>query len=38
MSATLGIGGAIGFPLSGVIYEHLGWHAIFWGSALSAPY
>jgi MFS family permease len=34
MSATLGIGGAVGLPLSGVIYEHLGWHAIFWGSAL----
>src|SRR4051794_10347296 len=33
MSATLGIGAAIGLPLSGVIYEHLGWHAIFWTSA-----
>jgi MFS family permease len=33
MSATLGIGGALGLPLSGVIYENLGWHAIFWISA-----
>ena len=33
MSATLGIGGAIGLPASGLIYEHLGWHAIFWSSA-----
>jgi len=33
MSATLGIGAAIGLPLSGVIYAHLGWHAIFWLSA-----
>ena len=33
MSATLGIGGALGLPLSGVIYENFGWHAIFWISA-----
>jgi MFS family permease len=33
MSATLGIGGGIGLPASGLIYEHLGWQAIFWGSA-----
>ena len=33
MSATLGIGGGIGLPMSGLIYEHLGWHAIFWSSA-----
>jgi MFS family permease len=33
MSATLGIGGGIGLPMSGLIYEHLGWQAIFWGSA-----
>lgn len=30
MSATLGIGGAIGMPLSGVVYDALGWHALFW--------
>jgi MFS family permease len=33
MSATLGIGGGIGLPTSGLVYEHLGWHAIFWSSA-----
>lgn len=33
MSATLGIGAAIGPPLAGVIYDHLDWHAIFWTSA-----
>lgn len=32
MSATLGIGGAIGLPLSGLIYEHFGWQSVFWGS------
>ena len=30
MSATLGIGGALGLPLAGLVSEHLGWHAIFW--------
>ena len=33
MSATLGIGAALGLPLSGLIFEHLGWQAIFWISA-----
>ncbi|MGW0175350.1 MFS transporter [Rhodococcus sp. NPDC003322] len=33
MSATLGIGAALGLPLAGLIYEHLGWSAIFWVSA-----
>jgi MFS family permease len=33
MSATLGIGSALGLPLSGIIYENLGWQAIFWTSA-----
>ncbi|MBC2932503.1 MFS transporter [Nocardioides sp. zg-1228] len=32
MSATLGIGGAVGLPLSGVIYELFDWQAVFWGS------
>src|SRR5688500_4028428 len=32
MSATLGIGGAVGLPLSGVIYEAFGWQAVFWAS------
>jgi MFS family permease len=29
MSATLGIGGAVGMPLAGVIYDSLDWHALF---------
>ncbi|WFR71397.1 MFS transporter [Prescottella defluvii] len=33
MSATLGMGSAMGLPLAGVIYPHLGWRAIFWISA-----
>lgn len=33
MSATLGIGSALGLPLSGLIYESMGWQAIFWISA-----
>ncbi|WP_240629777.1 MFS transporter [Specibacter cremeus] len=33
MSATLGIGSALGLPLAGLIYESLGWQAIFWISA-----
>ncbi|MBM7513932.1 MFS family permease [Nocardioides cavernae] len=36
MSATLGIGGAVGLPLSGVIYETFGWQAVFWGSVVMA--
>jgi len=35
MSATLGIGSALGLPLSGVVFEHLGWEAIFWMSAFA---
>lgn len=34
MSATLGIGSALGLPLSGLIYEALGWEAIFWFSTV----
>lgn len=34
MSATLGIGGAVGLPLSGVIYEAFGWQAVFWASVV----
>ncbi|WP_427015722.1 MFS transporter [Pseudarthrobacter sp. P1] len=33
MSATLGIGSALGLPMSGIIYEQFGWEAIFWVSA-----
>ena len=32
MSATLGIGGAVGMPLAGLIYENLDWHALFFVS------
>lgn len=34
MSATLGIGSALGLPLSGLIYQALGWQAIFVLSAI----
>jgi MFS family permease len=33
MSASLGVGGAMGLPLSAVIAEHFNWHALFWCSA-----
>jgi MFS family permease len=37
MSATLGVGGAIGLPLSAFVAQTFDWHAIFWmGAALSA--
>ncbi|HAG59159.1 MAG TPA: MFS transporter [Arthrobacter bacterium] len=32
MSATLGIGSALGLPLAGLLYEGLGWASIFWVS------
>jgi MFS family permease len=36
MSATMGIGAAIGLPLGGLIYFALGWHGIFWVPAIFA--
>jgi MFS family permease len=33
MSATLGIGSAMGLPLAGLLYESFGWESIFWVSA-----
>lgn len=36
MSATLAVGAGIGLPLSGLIANHLDWHAIFWLTALVA--
>jgi MFS family permease len=33
MSATLGTGSALGMPLSGLLYEHLGWESLFWFTA-----
>ncbi len=36
VSATLGIGGAIGLPISAVIAQNLDWHYLFWLAALLA--
>jgi MFS family permease len=33
VSASLGVGGALGLPLSAIIAEHLNWHALFWCAA-----
>lgn len=33
MSATLGIGAALGMPLSGLLYNAFGWESLFWVSA-----
>jgi len=33
MSATLGVGGAIGLPLSAFVAQHWSWHALFWVAA-----
>jgi MFS family permease len=33
MSATLGVGGAIGLPVSAIIVEKANWHALFWIAA-----
>lgn len=34
VSATLGVGGAVGLPLSAVVAETLDWHYLFWLAAL----
>ena len=34
VSATLGVGGAIGLPLASVVAEHWSWHYLFIGSAV----
>nr|WP_211294552.1 MFS transporter [Compostimonas suwonensis] len=36
VSATLGVGGAIGLPISAIIAENLDWHVLFWLAALLA--
>lgn len=37
MSSSLGVGGALGLPLSAIIAQHYDWHALFWlSSALGA--
>lgn len=33
VSATLGVGGAFGLPLSAAVTEHADWHVLFWGAA-----
>ena len=30
VSATLGVGGAIGLPISALVVEHADWHMLFW--------
>ncbi|CAB4890498.1 unannotated protein [freshwater metagenome] len=35
MSGSMGIGSSIGLPFGGIIYENLGWHAIFWVSVVT---
>src|SRR5690606_1800443 len=35
MSATMGIGSALGLPLAGVLTDWLGWHSIFWFSVVT---
>jgi len=30
MSSSLGVGGALGLPLSAIIAQHYDWHALFW--------
>ncbi len=34
MSATLGIGGALGLPLGGLMFSRLGWSSVFWLSVV----
>ncbi|MBD0020754.1 MFS transporter [Gordonia pseudamarae] len=36
MSATMGVGGAIGLPMAAAIYESGNWHVLFWVSAALA--
>jgi MFS family permease len=33
MSASLGVGGALGLPAAALIADNLDWHALFWASA-----
>ncbi|SOE31722.1 MFS transporter [Streptomyces sp. OK228] len=33
LSGTLGLGGAVGIPLAGLVAEHFDWHVLFWGAA-----
>jgi MFS family permease len=33
LTGTLGLGGAIGIPLAGLVAQHYDWHVLFWGAA-----
>ncbi|MFI5511460.1 MFS transporter [Mycobacterium sp. NPDC051804] len=33
MSASFGVGGALGLPLAAIIADHFDWHAVFWFAA-----
>ncbi|WTW98083.1 MFS transporter [Streptomycetaceae bacterium NBC_01309] len=33
MSATLGIGGAVGLPVAALVAQNADWHMLFWGAA-----
>lgn len=33
MSASLGIGGALGLPAAAFLAQHIDWHVLFWGAA-----
>ncbi|MFI0722891.1 MFS transporter [Streptomyces sp. NPDC021224] len=33
MSASLGVGGALGLPLAALVADHFDWHVLFWVSA-----
>jgi EmrB/QacA subfamily drug resistance transporter len=34
ISATLGVGGSIGLPLSALAAQNFDWHVVFWGAAI----
>ncbi|WP_067545063.1 MFS transporter [Nocardia crassostreae] len=34
MSASMGIGGALGLPLAAAVAQHTNWHVLFWGAAV----
>jgi predicted MFS family arabinose efflux permease len=36
MSSTLGVGGAVGMPLAGVIAQAMNWHAVFWAATAAS--
>lgn len=36
MSASLGIGGALGLPFAAAIAQHVSWHALFWSCAAAS--